>query len=264
MRTGSEPAGSHALLAVTREVSASLPDCEVTWIERSPIDVDRARSQHDAYGALLEACGVRVIRLPALDDLPDAVFVEDPVHVLDEAVIALSPGAPSRRAEVEPLVRAIAPYRPVVRIDPPATIDGGDILRIGRTLYVGRSGRTNAIGVRALENVADSYRYRVVPVEMQNCLHLKSGCTLIGKRVLINPSWVDPDAFADHDPLPVPTGEPEAADVLLLQGMVIMPANLPRTRALLESEGVAVRVIDVSEFQKAEAGVTCLSVIFQP
>jgi dimethylargininase len=264
MRTASEPGGSRELLAVTRGVSASLPDCEVTWIERTPIDVGRAREQHAAYNALLGACGLRVVCLPALDDLPDAVFVEDPVHVLDEAVIALSPGASSRRPEVDPLVQAIAPYRPVVRIEPPATVDGGDVLRIGRTLYVGRSSRTNASGIRALENIAGHYGYRVVPVDMKDCLHLKSGCTSIGSRVLINPAWIDADAFADHAPLFVPAGEPAAADVLLLPGTVIMPAGMPETRALIEAEGVPVRAVDVSEFQKAEAGVTCLSVIFVP
>jgi len=250
------------LIAITRDVSASLGDCEVTFIERRPIDVDRARVQHAAYVAALEAIGLVVVRLPALDALPDAVFVEDPVHVLDEVAIALSPGASSRRAEVEPLIDAISAYRPIERIGPPATIDGGDILRIGRRLYVGRSMRTNDAGILALGSIAGRYGYEVRAVPMKDCLHLKSGCTSIGGQLLINPEWIDADAFREHDTLSVPEGEPSAADILVLPGTIIMPASFQRTAALLRSEGHHVITIDVSEFQNAEAGVTCLSVVF--
>lgn len=248
-------------IALTRAVSDSLPQCEVTYIERQPIDVDEARRQHRAYRRVLEACGLDVVHLPALHHLPDAVFVEDPVHVLDEIAVALRPGAPSRRHEVEALAHTVAAYRPVVRIDAPGTIDGGDILRIDRTLFVGRSERTNEHGISAFGRIAGEYGYRVVPVEMQDCLHLKSGCTSIGGRVLINPAWIDVQAFRDHEPLTVPAAEPWAADVLLLRDTIVMADSFPETVALLRSLGREVVTVDVSEFQKAEAGVTCLSVV---
>lgn len=251
------------MMAITREVSESLAECEVTWVERQPIDVGRARLQHDAYITVLESRGFDVVRLPALDDLPDAVFVEDPIHVLDEVAIALRPGAPSRQPEVEPLADAVGRYRPVVRLEAPATADGGDILRIDRTLYVGRSTRTNEIGIRELVLITSRYGYSVVPVDMRDCLHLKSGCTSIGGRVLINPDWIDAGPFAELDPLPVPADEPWAADVLLLADTIVMPDSFPATAALLRSLGREVVTVDVSEFQKAEAGVTCLSVVFR-
>jgi dimethylargininase len=250
------------LIAITRKVGASLPDCEVTHIARKPIDVERAREQHAAYVSLLESCGLEVVVLPALDELPDSVFVEDPVHVLDEIAVALSPGAPSRRPEVEPLIEVIGEYRPIARIELPATIDGGDILRIGRTLFVGRSTRTNDAGIHALAAIVSEHGYSVRAVAMRDCLHLKSGCTAIGRRVLINPGWVDLDAFRENDPMPVPSAEPAAADVLLLPGRIVMPDSFPRTVGRLEAQGLSVLTVDVSEFQNAEAGVTCLSVIF--
>jgi dimethylargininase len=155
----------------------------------------------------------------------------------------------------------ISAYRPVVRIEPPATIDGGDILRIGRTLFVGRSSRTNEAGIQAFARIASEYGYDARAVAMRDCLHLKSGCTSIGERVLINPAWVDLDAFRDHDPLPVPSSEHAAADVLLLPGVIVMPDAFPKTTGRLRDLGLEVRTVDVSEFQKAEAGVTCLSVL---
>ena len=225
--------------------------------------MDRAREQHAAYVAVLEDCGLEVVTLPAIDELPDAVFVEDPVHVLDEVAVALSPGAPSRVPEVAPLANAISVYRPVVWIEPPATIDGGDILRIGRTLFVGRSGRTNEAGIQAFARIAGERGYDVRAVAMRDCLHLKSGCTSIGERVLINPAWVDLDAFREYDPLPVPSSEHAAADVLQLPGVVVMPDTFPKTTVRLRDLGFEVRTVDVSEFRKAEAGVTCLSVLIR-
>jgi dimethylargininase len=229
-----------------------------------PIDIGRAKEQHAAYRSLLESCGLEVVTLPALDDLPDAVFVEDPVHVLDQVAIALRPGAVSRRAEVEPLIDAIATYRPVARVEAPATIDGGDIMRIGKMVFVGRSGRTNEAGIQALAAIVSEHGYGVKAVAMRDCLHLKSGCTAVGERVVINPAWVDLDAFRDYDPIPVPSAEPAGADVLLLPGgRIVMSETFPRTAERLVSNGLEVLTVDVSEFEKAEAGVTCLSVLIE-
>lgn len=250
------------LLAITREVSDSLGECEVTFIDRSAIDLGRAREQHASYVQALGDAGLTVVTLPALHDQPDAVFVEDPLLVLDEVAIALSPGAPSRRSEIESLVPVVERFRKVDRIALPATIDGGDILRVGKTLYVGRSRRTNDEGIDALARITGGFGYDVIPVRMAGCLHLKSGCTYIGDRVLINSDWVDARPFESLDPLEVAASEPWAADVLHLPDMIVMPAGFPATRSLLEGCGHNVVTVDVSEFQKAEAGVTCLSVVF--
>jgi len=249
------------LVALTREVSRSIGDCEVTFIERMPIDVALARRQHEAYCVALGRHGLAVIRLPARDDQPDAVFIEDPLLVLDEVAIVLSPGAASRRAELDSLVPVIEQFRPVERITLPATIDGGDVLRIGRRLFVGESTRTNTHGVRALDELASPHGYGVIPIRVRGCLHLKSGCTCVGDRVLINADWVDSEPFRDFAPIPV--AEPWAADVLQLPDSILIPSSFPETAARLAGLGYAVDAIDVSELQKAEAGVTCMSVIFE-
>jgi dimethylargininase len=250
-------------IALTRAVSRSIGDCEVTFVERSPIDIGRAEAQHDAYCRTLERHGLLVLRLPAEHELPDAVFVEDPVLVLDEIAIGLRAGAASRRAEVESMLPALQHFRTIERMQAPGTADGGDIVRIDRTLFIGRSARTCEAGIRQLADIVQPHGYRVIPVSMQGCLHLKSGCTFTGDRVLLNPDYVDPTPFAAWRPIPVPVTEPEAADVLRLATHVLMPDTFPLTAALLRREGHAVETIDVSELQKAEAGVTCLSVIFE-
>jgi dimethylargininase len=196
--------------------------------------------------------------------MPDAVFVEDPVTVLDEVAIALVSGAASRRAEVESMLPILQCFRPIETLHLPGTVDGGDVVRIDRTLFIGRSSRSNAEGIRQLGEIAAAHGYRVVPVQMQGCLHLKSGCTWVGDgRVLINPAYVDVSAFAKYSPICVAAEEPEAADGLRLRDCVVLPHTVPLTAALLRREGYPVETVDVSEFQKAESGVTCLSVIFE-
>lgn len=250
-------------LALTREVSSSLAACEVTFVERAPIDVGRATLQHHTYTDRLRAHGLTVLRLPARHHLPDAVFVEDPVIVLDDVAVALRSGAPSRRAEVDSIVPVLDAIREVRRIVEPGTVDGGDVLRIGRTLFVGLSTRTNAEGIRQLGAALLPFDYHVVPVPIRDCLHLKSGCTFLGREVILNPAWVEPTVFRGYPAVHVPDSEPGAADVLLLEDAILMADSFPRTAELVCTLGHAVETIDVSEFQKAEAGVTCLSVLFE-
>jgi dimethylargininase len=252
------------LTAITRAVSERLPACELTHLERVPIDIARARAQHAAYEAALAAAGTLVVRLPAADDLPDAVFVEDTAVVLDEVAVVTRLGARSRAAEADDIAAALAEYRPVRRLIRPATLDGGDVLRVGRTLYVGRSGRTNGAGVQQLRGLIWRHGYRVVAVPVRGCLHLKSAATLADDHTLVlNPQWVPEDAFtgAGLDILRVPEEEPWGANVLRIGDVVLVPDNVPRTRALLASRGLAVRRVNVSELQKAEAGVTCMSIV---
>jgi dimethylargininase len=251
------------LTAIVREVSSIINDCELSFHARQPIDVAKAREQHQASQDCLAELGVRIVSLPAEPDLPDAVFVEDPAVVVDEVAIISNMGAPSRRPEATSLANALSRYRPIKFLAEPATLDGGDVLRIGRSIFVGLSRRTNREGLDQLSDLLGPYGYRVKPVEVRGCLHLKSACCHVGNdTVLVNRSWIDVEPLAGYELLDVPEEEPAAANALPLNDVVIMPASFPKTRALLESRGFSVRAIDVSELQKAEAGVTCTSLIF--
>lgn len=246
-----------------REVSRSLARCELTHVARGEFDIAEARRQHAAYVAALTAAGVKVNVLPEVADLPDSTFVEDPVVLLDEVAIVARPGAASRRAEVEAMRREIAPLRPLVAIEAPGTLEGGDVLRVGRVLYVGRSSRTNRAGIEQLAGSVAAHGYRVVPVEVAGCLHLKTGATSPGEGLLLaNPDWVDVCAFADLEILPVPKTEPWGANTLPVNGRVLAAQSSPATADLLEARGLDVVRLDVSELQKAEAGLTCLSVLY--
>lgn len=252
------------LTAITREVSASINDCELSFHAPQRIDVAKAIAQHKAYQDCLAELGVRVVSLPAESGLPDAVFVEDPAVVVDEVAIISNMGAPSRRPEARTLADALARYRSLKFLTEPATLDGGDVLQIGRSIFVGLSQRTNREGVAQLRELLGAYEYRVEPVEVTGCLHLKSACSYIGNdTVLVNRSWIAAERLRGFELLDVPADEPAAANALLLNDVVIMPASFPKTCALLEERGFRVRTIDVSELQKAEAGVTCTSLIFR-
>jgi dimethylargininase len=254
-------------IALVRPPTAALARCELTYLAREPIDVSLALAQHAAYVQALQVCGARVISLPPAPDLPDAPFVEDTAVVLDEVAVLTIPGAASRRPEVPAVAAALAPYRPLLRLTPPATLDGGDVVRVGRTLYVGAGGRSNAEGIRQLAALLDPYGYTVRAVAVTGCLHLKTACTTLdgylGSFLLVNPDWLDTSPFAGAglDLLPIAPEEPFAADTLTLAGVTFLPADCPRTRELLAARGLTVQPLDVSEFQKAEASVTCLSLI---
>jgi dimethylargininase len=251
------------LTAIVREVSSSINDCELSFRSRQPIDVARAIAQHKAYQDCLAKLGVRIVSLPAEPELPDAVFVEDPAVVVNEVAIISIPGAPSRRPEISNLANVLLRYRPLKFLAEPATLDGGDVLRIGRSVFVGLSRRTNRDGIDQLGHLFGSYDYQVQPVEVRGCLHLKSACSYVGHdTVLVNRSWIDAERLRGFELLDVPEEESAAANALLLNEVVIIPASFPKTRALLEKRGFRVRTIDLSELQKAEAGVTCASLIF--
>jgi dimethylargininase len=252
------------LTAITREVSSSINDCALSFHARQPIDVTKAVAQHKAYQDCLAGLGVRIVSLPAESGLPDAVFVEDPAVVMDEVAIISIMGALSRRPEANSLAKTLSCYRPLKFLAAPATLDGGDVLRIGRSVFVGLSRRTNQEGINQLHDLLGTYGYQVQPVEVRGCLHLKSACSYIGRNtILLNRSWIDAERLHGFELLDVPKEEPAAANALLLNDVVIMPVSFPRTSVLLEQRGFVVRTIDVSELQKAEAGVTCCSLILK-
>lgn len=251
-------------VAICRAISPSFAQCELTHIERVPIDLDRAHAQHAAYVKTLETLGLRVISLPAENDLPDSVFVEDTAIVLDEIAIMTRPGAASRRAEVQTMAQALEAYRSLAFITEPATIDGGDVLRIGKTLYVGLSTRSDAAGIEALANIIQRFGYEVRGVPLSGCLHLKSAATLItADMILVNPAWVDPTTFKGVSHVAVDPDEPHAANALWLGTGVVYGAAYPRTRERLAKFVSDIHCVDVSELAKAEGAVTCCSVVVE-
>ena len=251
-------------IALTREVSPAIVRCELTHLAREPIDLDRAREQHRAYEAALEAAGCTLVRLPAEPDLPDSVFVEDVAIVTDEVAILTRPGALSRRPEIPAVAAALARYRPVVALEDEATLDGGDVLQVGRTVYVGQTRRTNAEGLAQLRAILEPLGYRLVGVPVTRCLHLKSAVTQVADdSVLLHPGWIDPQVYAAHERIEIDPAEPHAANGLLVRGTVIFPTAYPRTRQRLEARGIPISPVDASEVAKAEGAVTCCSLVFR-
>lgn len=248
--------------ALTRPISASFARCELTYLDRSPIDIDRARRQHAAYEAVLGSLGWTIVRLPALDEQPDAVFVEDAAIALDELAVVAPMGASSRRGESRSVEEALARYLPVTRLTPPATLDGGDVMRAGRRVFVGRSRRTNQAAIDQLEQVLSPYAYQVIPVDVKGALHLKSACSFVGGRtILANTEWVDLAPFAGFEVLAVDASEAWGASVLHMEGHVVMPTGFARTARMLADTGLTVHEVDLTEIRKAEGGPTCLSIL---
>ena len=249
-------------MAFTRELTSAITRCELTHLARAPIDLGLALEQHRIYEACLAELGCDVRRLPADPELPDAVFIEDTAVVFDEVAIVTRPGAASRRPEVEPVARALEPLRPLARIEAPATLDGGDVLVLGRVVLVGRSGRTDAAGVAQLARHLAPWGYEVRSVSVTGCLHLKSAVTRGGDDLLLyNPEWIDAAALPPADCVAVHPDEPSAANVLPVGDTLLLPSSAPRTRERLERRGLRVRAVDNSELAKAEGALTCCSLI---
>lgn len=258
-------------VAITREVSRTLTTCELTHLDRKPIDLERARAQHHVYLAALAEAGCRVEVLPEEPDYPDAVFVEDTAVVVDELAVLTVPGAPSRRGETATIGAALRRFQPLAELVPPATLDGGDVLLLGRQLYVGLSSRSNRAGVEQLRQHLAPFGYTVEGIELGACLHLKTAVTEVLPGVLLlNPDWVAPALFPDHEVVAVDPAEPFAANVLRIGHTLIYPQAFPRTAARLRSTlagqlaANAVRLIEVAadELAKAEGAVTCCSLVF--
>ena len=250
------------MIALLREVSPSLAACELSFLERAPIDIERARAQHAHYAAELTALGVSLEWLEPLPENADAVFVEDAAVVLPEVAVIMRPGVASRRNEVESVAASLAGHRPLKRIVAPGTLEGGDVVRFGRNLYVGASARSNAAGIEQLRSALAPIGYRVTGVAMRDCLHLKSAATFIPPDILVvNPAWVDARVFDARTVVEVDAGEAFASNTLTIEGVTLVSAAFPRTERRLRAAGVATRALDVSELQKAEAALTCMSLM---
>jgi len=252
------------LVALTREISPAIADCQLTHMVRAPIDLARAREQHAAYEACLASLGCLVTRLDAGEAMPDSVFIEDTAVVLEEVAILTRPGAESRRPETGAVARQLGAYRRVAEIATPGTMDGGDVLVAGRRIFVGLSSRTNAAAAEQLNGIVGPFGYSVETVSVRACLHLKSAATALSDEVLLmNPDWIDAGRFAGFDAILVDPGEASAANALCVNGAVVFPTAFPRTRRLLEMHGFSVRGVDADELAKAEGAVTCCSLVFE-
>ena len=252
------------LLALTRDISPAIEHCELTHLERMTIDLARARSEHEAYEATLRDLGCEVQRLPAGPELADSVFIEDAALVLDELAVITRPGAESRRAETAGVAEALRGYRPVAAILAPGTLDGGDILRMGRELLVGVGYRSNEAGVKQLRSIVGSQGYTAEAMAFQGCLHLKSAVsTIADDTVLINPAWVDAGRFSSMRIIEIDPAEPFAANALRVADSIIYPAEHMRTAARLTAAGFDVRPVPAGELAKAEGGVTCCSLLLR-
>jgi dimethylargininase len=251
-------------IALIRDVPRSIQSCELTFAERVPIDYERAVAQHRDYGERLQDLGVEVVRLPADEAFPDCCFVEDMAVVLDELAVLARPGAASRRGELPAVETALAAYRRTERIEAPATLDGGDVLQVGRRLFVGVGTRTNAEGVAALGRVSTPLGCEVLPVRVTGCLHLKSAVTALDDETLLaNRAWLDTEPLRAFRIVDVAPDEPAAANVLRVGGQIWAHPGFPRTLERLDRQGYAVTPVDVSEFLKAEAALTCKSLLFR-
>lgn len=247
--------------ALVHIVSPKINNCELTYLERKPIDFKLAVRQHEAYCEFLEEHGFEIIQLSANDDHPDSVFIEDTAVVFDEIAVITNPGVESRRGEIAATEDELKKHLKISRLEPPGTLDGGDVVQIGNTVFIGETERTNPEGIKALAKILRRHDYEVIPVKVQNCLHLKSACTAIsGRSVLVNPDWVDLAPFTDLNVITV--DEPWAANAIRLNETVCLHSGFPKTVQYLRELEFKVETLDVSEFLKAEGGLSCLSIRF--
>lgn len=239
-----------------------MAEVELTHLPRVQIDIELATAQHAAYCSALAATGSDVTILPGLDDYPDCTFVEDVLVSLPEIFILTRPGAHSRRGEVAAIEAELTGDKPVAHIVSPGTLDGGDLLAVGKIIFIGRSTRTNDAGIAQLAQITAPFGYHIVKVEVPGALHLKTAVTALSSDlIVINPNWANSTLFGDLHRIEVHPDEPFAGNSLSIAGRVFMQANHDKTAQRIAAAGFVVELLDISEFAKAEAGLTCMSVL---
>lgn len=251
-------------IAFVNKPTQAIGNCELTFIDRDPVHLQKALEQHSNYANALTQAGLKVVSIDINTESPDAAFIEDVAIILDEVAIVTSMGTPSRRPEVESISEMIAPYRYIIhKIQLPATIEGGDVLQVGKKVFVGHSSRTNQNGIKALTDLLNPHSYQVIPVSVHGCLHLKTGVTALNEDTfVVNPKWIDTSIFKENLLIEVAENESFAANVLRVGEKLIVNAAYPKTAEKIQKAGFRFDVVDISEFSKAEAGLTCLSLIF--
>ena len=250
------------MLALTHLPSPHMECGERTFMERAAISIPQAMEQHQAYCRMLERCGYQVETLALNRAYADCTFIEDTAIVLEEIAVVGSMGSDARRGELDGVETLLRQYRDVHRVVLPATLEGGDVLRIGRTLLVGLSSRTNAQGIKALSELVGRYRYRVQAIPVTGSLHLKTACTALpDEKLLVNPHWVDTRELREYATCFIPEEEPWGANVLCAKDIVCLSDQHVRTADIISRFGFEVATVDISQFAKAEGGVTCLSIL---
>jgi dimethylargininase len=251
------------LIAITRPVSRSIQECELTHMDRERICHKTASKQHADYVDALRTLGVEVVELEPLHHHPDAVFVEDIMVVVDEVAVLTRPGAESRRGEVESAVTLVEQYRTIARIESPGTLEGGDVMQVERTIFVGRSNRSNDAGIDQLRTILAPHGYTVLSMPVPGALHLKTAATYLGDgMVLANPEWLDTTQFNELDVIETHPDEPFAGNAIRIGNSLVFPEQFPHTAGRLEARGFVLKRVQSSELAKAEGSLTCKSVIF--
>jgi dimethylargininase len=227
--------------------------------------VELAREQHAQYERTLERLGCAVHRVDPAPEMPDSVFIEDTAVVLDDVAIVMRPGVASRRGEPAAVAKALLPYRRLASIESPGTLDGGDVLVLNRSIFVGASPRANRSGIDQLRGIAAPLGYSVRVVDIEGCLHLKSAVTALpGDVLLLNSAWVSPESFHGFEHVEIDPAEPAAANVVCIGETVLNRAAFPRTAERLLQRGFQIVTVPLTELAKAEGALTCCSVIFNP
>jgi dimethylargininase len=250
--------------AIVRGVPDSFDRCIKPGGDKHTIDVKLARAQHHSYCALLEELGVQLIRLDADERFPDCCFVEDTVVVAGTTAVVCEMGAPSRRGEEAAVEDALSRrrLRDLHRLEPPATMDGGDAILDGNRLIVGLSDRTNRAAVGQCASALAPHGIEVVAVPVSGFLHLKSACTRVAPGLfVVAESFAGADALAASESLVVPAEEGYAANCLSVNGVAVVSEGFPLTRELIESRGIPTRTLAMTEFRKAGGSLTCLSIL---
>ena len=248
--------------AFVREVPDSFVEA-LTMGDRPVLDVARAREQHAAYRQMLLDAGYELTVIPADENCPDCPFIEDTAVVLDGFAIITRPGAEERRPETGPVAESLAELMPVHHITEPGTVDGGDVMRVGKDVFIGRSARTNDAGIAQFAEIASQYGFRVIAAPVSKVLHLKSGVVpLDDETLLIATDCTDPATFVGYRLIEKPPSEKSGSALRLHDGRIVVTANSPMTIGTLQGAGYDVSWTDTTEFQKADGGLTCLSLLF--
>ncbi|MGC8895321.1 MAG: dimethylarginine dimethylaminohydrolase family protein [Candidatus Bathyarchaeia archaeon] len=247
--------------AIVRPVPNSYDHCVRTNVEK--IDVALAKKQHTEYCKALENLGLKLIWVKGDDTLPDSCFVEDTAIIIGEKAIICNMKVKSRAREVIEVAKVLEKLKETYYIKPPATIDGGDVLKVENKIFVGISERTNMQAVHQLKKILNNSDVEVVPVKVKNVLHLKSACTYLrNNHVILSKGHFDVNLLRGYEKILVPKEEAYAADCLAIDGTVLMAKGYPRTKKMIEVAGFSVKEMEISEFRKGEGALTCLSILF--
>ena len=253
------------MITGTSAVVRDVPDCFDRAIQPDGallIDVDLAKQQHLHYCTALEELGLSLIPIEPDNTLPDSCYVEDTAIIVGDRAVIANPGADSRRPETSAVEDALRQHKTIARVEPPATLDGGDVLKIEDRLYVGLSGRTGRPAIDQLRRILEGQNIEVIPVQVEGILHLKSACTYLGNDTIAwLPGHLEERTFSRYRAIQVPVSESQAANCLAVNGRVLVPAGAPHAREEIEAAGFDTLEIDISESRKAGGGLTCSSII---